>query len=210
MTNIIDMARKHLCRKRIDADASNTKEGEKTTIEEPPKDLEEANDKPDADPEDITKETRDSPEPGCKKTKYGPLARLVDNHPRVTAGIITGAFRSTKSLSPLLDLYLELGFVVLADITESGFRLHRAGIYYANQPTTNQHEHYGNDKNNRFAHITDLLPCIHALYSTNAHTSIPTVIVQPTTAHTTVITFTLRHSNRRNCCFCWSRAAFFI
>lgn len=86
MTNIIDMTRKHLCRKRIDADASNTKEDENTTIEEPPKDLEETNDKPDADPEDITKETRDSPEPGRKKTKYGPLARLVDNHPRVTAG----------------------------------------------------------------------------------------------------------------------------
>lgn len=90
MTNIINMARKHLCRKRIDADASNVKKGEKTTIEEPPKDLEETNDKPDADPEDVTKETRDSPEPGRKKTKYGPLARLVDNHPRVTAGIITG------------------------------------------------------------------------------------------------------------------------
>lgn len=91
MTNIIDIARKHLCQKRIDADTSNAKEGEKTTIEEPPKDLEETNDKPDADPEDVTKETRDSPEPGRKKTKYGPLARLVDNHPRVTAGIITGA-----------------------------------------------------------------------------------------------------------------------
>lgn len=91
MTNIIDTARKHLCRKRIDADASNVKEGEKTTIEEPPKDLEATNNKPDADPEDVTKETRDSPEPGRKKTKYGPLARLVDNHPRVTAGIITGA-----------------------------------------------------------------------------------------------------------------------
>lgn len=91
MTNIIDMARKHLCRKRIDADSSNAKEGEKTTIEEPPKDLEATNDKPDADPEDITKETRDSPEPGRKKTKYGPLARLVDKHPRVTAGIIVGA-----------------------------------------------------------------------------------------------------------------------
>ena len=29
MTNIIDMARKHLCRKRIDAAASNAKEDEK-------------------------------------------------------------------------------------------------------------------------------------------------------------------------------------
>lgn len=50
MTNIIDMARKHLCRKRIDAAASSAKEGEKTTIEEPPKDLETTNNKPDADP----------------------------------------------------------------------------------------------------------------------------------------------------------------
>lgn len=91
MTNIINMARKHLCRKNIDADAANVKEGEKTTIEEPPKDLEATNNKPDADPEDVTKETKDSPEPGRKKTKYGPLARLVDNHPRVTTCIIIGA-----------------------------------------------------------------------------------------------------------------------
>lgn len=90
MTNIIDMARKHLCRKNIDTNAANAKEGEKTTTEESPKDLEATNNKPDADPEDVTKETKDSPEPGRKKTKYGPLARLVDSHPRVTTGIITG------------------------------------------------------------------------------------------------------------------------
>lgn len=36
MTNIIDMARKRLCQKRIDAAASNAKEDEKATIEEPP------------------------------------------------------------------------------------------------------------------------------------------------------------------------------
>ena len=86
MTNIIDMARKHLCRKNIDADASNVKKGEKTTIEKPPKDLKETNDKPDADPEDVTKKTKDSPKPRRKKTKYGPLARLVDNRPRVPPG----------------------------------------------------------------------------------------------------------------------------
>lgn len=91
MTNITDMARKHLCRKNIDADAANVKEGEKTTIEKPPKDLEATNNKPDANPEDVTKETKDDPEPGRKKTKYSPLARLVDNHPRVTTGIIIGA-----------------------------------------------------------------------------------------------------------------------
>lgn len=91
MTNIIDMARKHLCRKRIDAAASNTKEGEKTTIEEPPKDLGATDNEPDADPEDTTEKPEDSPEPGRKKTRNGPFKRLIDNHPRVTTGIILGA-----------------------------------------------------------------------------------------------------------------------
>lgn len=91
MTNIIDMTRKHLCRKNIDADASNTKEGEKTTTEEPPKDPETTYNEPNTDPEDATEKPEDSPKQGCKKTRNGPLKRLVDNHPRVTTGIITGA-----------------------------------------------------------------------------------------------------------------------
>ena len=64
--------------------------GETTTAEEPPKDPEETDDKPDADPEDTTEGTDDKPEPGRKKTRNGPLKRLVDNHPRATAGVIMG------------------------------------------------------------------------------------------------------------------------
>lgn len=64
--------------------------GETTTAEEPPKDPEETDDKPDADPEDTTEGTEDNPEPGRKKTRNGPLKRLVDNHPRATAGVIMG------------------------------------------------------------------------------------------------------------------------
>lgn len=61
-----------------------------TPAEEPPKDPEATDNKPDADPEDATEKPEDNPEPGRKKTKYGPLARLVDNHPRVTTSIILG------------------------------------------------------------------------------------------------------------------------
>lgn len=64
--------------------------GETTTTEKPPKDPEETDDKPDADPEDTTEGTEDNPEPGRKKTRNGPLKRLVDNHPRATAGVIMG------------------------------------------------------------------------------------------------------------------------
>lgn len=64
--------------------------GKTTTAEEPPKDPEETDNKPDADPEDTTERTDDNPEPGRKKTRNGPLKRLVDNHPRATAGVIMG------------------------------------------------------------------------------------------------------------------------
>ena len=64
--------------------------GKTTTAEEPSKDPEETDDKPDTDPEDTTEGTEDNPEPGRKKTRNGPLKRLVDNHPRATAGVIMG------------------------------------------------------------------------------------------------------------------------
>lgn len=64
--------------------------GETTTAEEPSKDHEVTDDKPDADPEDTTEGTEDDPEPERKKTRNGPLKRLVDNHPRATAGVIMG------------------------------------------------------------------------------------------------------------------------
>lgn len=64
--------------------------GKTTTAEEPPKDPEETDNKPDADPEDTTEGTDDNPEPGRKNTRNGPLKRLVDNHPRATAGVIMG------------------------------------------------------------------------------------------------------------------------
>lgn len=64
--------------------------GETTTAEEPSKGHEVTDDKPDADPEDTTEGTEDDPEPERKKTRNGPLKRLVDNHPRATAGVIMG------------------------------------------------------------------------------------------------------------------------
>lgn len=64
--------------------------GKTTTAEKPPKDPEETDNKPDADPEDTTEGTDDNPEPGRKNTRNGPLKRLVDNHPRATAGVIMG------------------------------------------------------------------------------------------------------------------------
>lgn len=63
---------------------------EKTPAEKPPKDPEATDNEPDADPEDTTEKPEDSPESGRKKTRNGPLKRLVDNHPRVTTGIILG------------------------------------------------------------------------------------------------------------------------
>lgn len=64
--------------------------GEKTPTEEPPKDPEATDSEPDANPEDTTEKPDDSPKLGRKKTRNGPLKRLVDNHPRVTTGIILG------------------------------------------------------------------------------------------------------------------------
>lgn len=91
MTNIIDMARKHLYRKNIDADATDVKTGEKTTVEEPPEALDKTFDESSTDPKDKIKETEDEPKKRRKKTKNCPLARFVDNHPHITAGIITSA-----------------------------------------------------------------------------------------------------------------------
>lgn len=64
--------------------------GEKAPTEEPPKDPEATDNEPDADPEDTTETPENSPKPGRKKTRNGPFKRLVDNHPRVTTGIILG------------------------------------------------------------------------------------------------------------------------
>lgn len=64
--------------------------GKTMPTEEPPKDPETTDNEPDTDPEDTTEKPEDSPEPGRKKTRNGPFKRLVDNHPRVTTGIILG------------------------------------------------------------------------------------------------------------------------
>lgn len=64
--------------------------GKETTVEEPSEDLEATDNEPDADQDDIPEKTDDSPKKDRKKTKNGPLTRLVDNHPRVTTGIILG------------------------------------------------------------------------------------------------------------------------
>lgn len=63
---------------------------EKAPAEEPTKDPKATDNEPDADPENATKKPEDSSEPRRKKTRNGPLKRLVDNHPRVTTGIILG------------------------------------------------------------------------------------------------------------------------
>lgn len=83
-------ALERLRRKHLNDGSPDAEKDEKTTTEEPPKDLEETDDKPDEDPKDATDETEDSPKTGRKKTKNGPLKRLVDNHPRATAGVIMG------------------------------------------------------------------------------------------------------------------------
>ena len=72
---------------------------EKTPTEEPPKDPEATDNKPDADPEDATEKPEDSPETGRKKTRNGPLKRLVDNHPRITTGIILGVMAFTIAIA---------------------------------------------------------------------------------------------------------------
>lgn len=70
-----------------------------TPTEEPSKDPEATDNEPDTDPEDATEKPEDSPEPGRKKTRNGPLKRLVDNHPRVTTGIILGVTAFTIAIA---------------------------------------------------------------------------------------------------------------
>ena len=55
--------------------------------------------KPTKDPEDTTKKPEDSQKTGRKKTRNGPLKRLVDNHPRVTTGIILGVTAFTIAIA---------------------------------------------------------------------------------------------------------------
>jgi hypothetical protein len=73
--------------------------GKTTPAEEPPKDLGATDNEPDADPEDTTEKPEDSPESGRKKTRNGPFKRLVDNHPRVTTGIILGVTALTIAIA---------------------------------------------------------------------------------------------------------------
>lgn len=73
--------------------------GEKTPTEEPLKDPEATDNEPDTDPEDATEKPGDSPKSGRKKTRNGPLKRLVDNHPRVTTGIILGVTAFTIAIA---------------------------------------------------------------------------------------------------------------
>lgn len=61
-----------------------------TSAEEPSKDPETTDNEPDTYPENATEKPEDNPKQGRKKTRNGPLKRLVDNHPRVTTGIILG------------------------------------------------------------------------------------------------------------------------
>lgn len=77
------------------------KQGKDKTMpdEEPPKDPEATDNEPDTDPEDATEKPEDSPESGRKKTRNGPFKRLVDNHPRVTTGIILGVTALTIAIA---------------------------------------------------------------------------------------------------------------
>lgn len=70
-----------------------------TPTEEPPKDPEATDNEPDTDPEDATEKPKDNPKQGRKKTRNGPLKRLVDNHPRVTTGIILGVTALTIAIA---------------------------------------------------------------------------------------------------------------
>ena len=72
---------------------------EKTPAEEPPKNFEATDNEPDADPENATEKPEDSPKTGRKKTRNGPLKHLVDNHPRVTTGIILGITAFTITIA---------------------------------------------------------------------------------------------------------------
>lgn len=70
-----------------------------TPAEEPSKDPEATDNEPDTDPEDATEKPEDNPETGRKKTRNGPLKRLVDNHPRITTGIILGVTAFTIAIA---------------------------------------------------------------------------------------------------------------
>lgn len=89
--NTEDAALKHLRRKYG--------KDEKAPTEEPPKNPEATDNEPDADPEDATEKPEDNPKSGRKKTRNGPLKRLVDNHPRVTTGIILGVTAFTIAVA---------------------------------------------------------------------------------------------------------------
>lgn len=78
---------------------------EKSPAEEPPKDPETTDNKPDADPEDTIEKPEDNPEPERKKTRNGPLKRLVDNHPKVTTGIILGVTAFTIAVAATSAAY---------------------------------------------------------------------------------------------------------
>lgn len=79
--------------------------GEKASAEKPPKDSETTDNGLDADPEDTTEKPEDNPEPERKKTLNGPLKRLVDNHPRVTTGIILGVTAFTIAIAATSAAY---------------------------------------------------------------------------------------------------------
>lgn len=72
---------------------------EKAPAEEPPKDPEATDNEPDTDPENATEKPEDNPKSRRKKTRNGPLKRLVDNHPRVTTGIILGVMALTIAIA---------------------------------------------------------------------------------------------------------------
>lgn len=76
-----------------------------TTAEESPRDRGETDDKPDKGPDDVTDETEDGPESGRKKTRNGPLKRLVDNHPRATTGIIMVTMAFTIAVAAASNAY---------------------------------------------------------------------------------------------------------
>lgn len=79
--------------------------GKTTPAEEPPKDPEATDNEPDMNPEDTTEGTEDNPEPRRKKTRNGPLKRLVDNHPRATAGVIMGLMVLTIAVAATSAAY---------------------------------------------------------------------------------------------------------
>lgn len=95
--NTKDAALEHLRRKYG--------KGEKAPAEKPPKDPETTDNELDADPEDTTEKPEDNPEPERKKTRNGPLKRLVDNHPRVTTGIILGVTAFTIAIAATSAAY---------------------------------------------------------------------------------------------------------